>query len=94
MPLIPLLISSSTVLGIGYFCADVYRNRRRLAEKPAPEADLTCYELGVIPDGDDLQGVGQAVSHAGHAIGEASSECMSGGIGHCVDTIAHAITHH
>lgn len=94
MPLLPLLIGSSTALGIGYFCVDVYRNQRRLAEKPVPEADLTCYELGVIPDGGDLQGVGQAVSHAGHAIGEASSECMSGGIGHCVETIAHVIAHH
>lgn len=94
MPLLPLLVGSSTALGIGYFCADLYRNRRRLAENPVPEADLTCYELGVIPDGDDLQSVGHAVSHTGHAIGEASSECVSGGIGHCVEAIAHVIAHY
>ena len=93
MPLLPLLIGSSTALGIGYFCVDVYRNRRRLIEKPVPEVDLTCYGF-IIPDGDDLQAVGQAVSHAGHAIGEASSECMSDGIGHCVEAISHVIAHH
>lgn len=33
-------------------------------------------------------------SHGDHAIGEASSECMSGGVGHYVEAIAHVITHH
>lgn len=93
MPLLSLVIGSSTALGIGYFCADLYRNRRRLAEKPVPEADLTCYEVG-IPDGDDLQAASQAIGHAGHGIAEASGECMSGGIGHCVEAIAHVIAHH
>jgi hypothetical protein len=94
MPLIPFLIGSSTALGIGYFCADVYRNRCRLAEKPVPEADLTCYELGDVPGGRELQAVGQMVSHAGHRIAETSSECASDGIGHCVEAIAHVISHH
>ena len=94
MPLIPLLSGLSTALGIGYFCADLYRNRRKMAEQSVPDADLTCYELGDIPDGDDLQGVGQVLSHAGHGIAEASSECMSGEIGHCVEAIAHVISHH
>ncbi|MGG6297277.1 hypothetical protein ACQ4M4_23025 [Leptolyngbya sp. AN02str] len=94
MPLIPLLIGSSTALGVGYFCVDLYRNRRRLAEKPVPEVDLTCYELGDILDGKGLQSVGQMVSHAEHGIAEASSECASGGIGHCVEAIAHVISHH
>lgn len=94
MSLIPLLIGSLTALGMGYFCVDVYRNRRRLSMKQEPEVDLTCYELGLVPDGDDVQAVGQAVSHGGHAIGEASSECMSGGVGHCLEAIAHVIAHH
>jgi hypothetical protein len=94
MTLLPLVIGSSTALGIGYFCADLYRNRRKLAEKPVPETDLTCYELGIIPDGDDLQAVGQVVSHAEHGIVEAASDCMSGGVGHCVEAIAHVIAHH
>lgn len=93
MPLIPLLIGSSTALGVGYFCVDLYRNRRRLAEKPVPETDLTCYDIG-LPDQVDLRAAEQTLSHAGHAIGEASSECASGGIGHCVEAIAHAISHH
>jgi hypothetical protein len=93
MPLIPLLIGSSTALGIGYFGADLYRNRRKLAEKPVPKTDLTCYELGDIPNGDALQAVGQVVSHAGHGIADASSECTSGGIGHCVEAIGHVISH-
>lgn len=94
MPLLPLVIGSSTALGIGYFCADFYRNRRRLAEKPVPQADLTCYELGDVPTGKDLEAIGRAVSHAGHGIAEASSECMSGGVGHCVEAIAHGLSHH
>lgn len=98
MPLLPLLIGSSTAVGIGYFCVDLYRNRRKLAENPVPKADLTCYELGDIPHGDDLQAVGQAVgqavSRAGHGIVEASSECVGGGIGHCVESIAHVVSHH
>lgn len=94
MPLLSLLIGSSTALGIGYCCVDLYRNRRRLTDKPVPEADLTCYELGVIPDGDDLHGVGQAIGDAGHGIAEASGNCMAGGLGHCVEVISHGISHH
>jgi len=94
MPLIPLLIGSSTALGVGYFCVDLYRNRRKLTEKPSLGADLTCYELGDLPDGKDLHAVGQLVSHVEHGISEASSECASGGIGHCVEAIAHVISHH
>lgn len=94
MPLLPLLIGSSTAFGIGYFCVDVYRNRCRLSGKAVPEADLSCYELGAIPDDVDFRAFGQTVSHAGHAIKEATSECMSSGIGHCVETIAHVLSHH
>lgn len=94
MPLIPLLIGSSTALGMGYFCVDLYRNRRKLAEKPGPEVDLTCYEFGDIPNGKDLQVVGDAIGQAGHGMVETSSECVSGGIGHCVEAIGHVISHH
>ncbi|MFQ4136754.1 hypothetical protein PGN35_010580 [Nodosilinea sp. PGN35] len=94
MPLLPLAIGSTTALGLGYFCADLYRNRRRLAEQPVPEADLTCYELGDIPNGQDLEVVGGAISRAGHGLAEASSDCASSGIGHCVEAIAQVIAHH
>ncbi|MGP1388006.1 MAG: hypothetical protein ACTS2F_31005 [Thainema sp.] len=93
MPLLPILIGSSTVFGMGYFCVDIYRNRRRLSEKAVPEANLTCYELGV-PDEIDVHAIGQTLSHAEHAIGEATSEYMSGGIGHCVEAIAHSLSNH
>ena len=95
MPLLPLLVGSSTALGMGYFCVDVYRNRQRLSKKHVPEVDLTGCDVGiVVPDGDDFQAVGQIVSHGGHAIGEASSECAGGGVGHCVEAIAHVIAHY
>jgi hypothetical protein len=80
-------------LGISYFCVDVYRNRYRLSERTVPETDLTCYEVGVL-DGADFRAAEQTISHAGHAIGEASGECISGGVGHCVETITHVIAHH
>ena len=89
-----LLIGLSTALGIGLFLADVYRHRQRLSQKPDPEVDLTCYELGIVPDGEDVRAVGQIVSHGGHAIGEATGECASGGVGHCVEAISHVIAHH
>lgn len=93
MPLLPLLIGSFTATGVGYFCVDVYRNRRRLSDRPVLEADLTCYELG-IPDHVDCQRIGQTVDQTGHTLGEATSECMSGGVGHCVEAIAHVFFHH
>ncbi len=93
MHLLPLLIGSSTALGMGYFCVDLHRFRRRLATAPSPEVDLTCCDLLVLPDGDDLQAVGQAVSHVSHGVGEAS-HCASNGVGHCVETIAHVLLHY
>ncbi|MBD2258495.1 hypothetical protein [Pseudanabaena sp. FACHB-2040] len=76
---LPLLIGSTTLLGFGYFCFDLYRNRRRLSEKP--EVDMVCYD--VLPlDGADSSAVN-------HAVGEAS-QCIDGGLGHCVDAISHA----
>ena len=89
-----LLVGSLTALGVGWFFVDVYRNRQRLSQRPDPEVDLTCYEMGLVPDGDDVQAVGQVVSHGSHAIAEASGECASGGVGHCVEAITHVIAHH
>lgn len=93
IPLLPLLIGLSTAMGVRYFCVDVYRNRRRLSERPVPEANLTCYELE-ISDHVDCQTIGQTVNHTGPAIGEATSECISGSVGHCVEAIAHVFSHH
>ncbi len=90
MQLLPLLIIS-TALGIGFFCLDLYRNRRRLLIKSNPSVDLSCLDAWAYLDGDDLQ-VGQAVNHASHVVGEAS-QCASDSIGHCVEVIAHTLSH-
>ena len=90
-----LLIGPFIALGVGLFFADVYRNRQRLSQRPNPEVDLTGCDVGaIIPDGGDVRAVGQVVSHGSHAIAEASSACASGGVGHCVEAIAHVISHH
>ena len=93
MSLLSPLIGLFAALGIGYFCADVYRNRRRLTEKPVPEADLNCHEIGIL-DQVDFRVAEHTLSHMGQAIGETSSECTSGGIEHCVEAIAHVLSHH
>jgi hypothetical protein len=77
MPLIPLLIGSSTALGIGYFCVDVYRNRHRLSQKSAPKVGLNCYETAILPDDVDFHAVGETVNHTSHGIGEAATESIS-----------------
>ncbi|MEM1255622.1 MAG: hypothetical protein AAGI69_24560 [Cyanobacteria bacterium P01_H01_bin.21] len=51
---------------------------------------MTGCDVG-IPDGGDLHAIGQTVNYAGHAVGEVSGECMSGGLGQCLDAIAHVI---
>ncbi|WOD39820.1 hypothetical protein [Nodosilinea sp. E11] len=93
MSLLTLVIGASTAIGLSYFSADLYRNRRRPTKKPLPTTNLTCYEVGVL-DGDDFQSAGDAVGHAGQNIAAASSDCIGSSIGHCVEAIAHAIAHH
>ncbi len=92
MPLFPLLIGSSTVLGIGYCCVDVYRNRKRLRDK-TPDADLTGYELESAAVDAGLQTLGRATNHAGHAASEAVGEVASGA-GAWIEAIAHTLFHH
>lgn len=86
MHLIPLLISSFTAAGIGYFCIDLYRNRSRLNEKPTPPADAFCFDTLPSSEGNQVHAVGHAVSEASHHAGE--------GAGHCVEAIAHTLSHH
>lgn len=87
MQFVPLTIVASTALGAGYFCLDLYRNRRRLTTKPT--VDLVCYDSLPCENGD----VSQALSHVSHGIGDAS-DCVSSGMGHCVEAIAHTLSHH
>ncbi|MEM1255627.1 MAG: hypothetical protein AAGI69_24585 [Cyanobacteria bacterium P01_H01_bin.21] len=89
-PFLPLAIGLPTAIGVGCFCLDIYRNRRRLAQKPVPAVDMTGCDPGIIPDGDDLHAIGQTVSHA---MGEVSGECVSGGLGQCLDALVHVIPH-
>lgn len=79
-------------MGVGCFCVDIYRNRRRLGQKPAPVVDMTGCDPGIIPDGGDLHAIGQTVNYTGHAVGEVSGECVSGGLGQCLDAIAQCLT--
>lgn len=90
MHILPLLIVSSTALGLGYCCLDVYRNRHRLSPQQKPTVDLAGCEIIPIPDGDDLHTVGQAVTHISHA----AEHCASDGVGKCVEAVAHSLFHH
>ena len=85
MHLIPLLIGSSTAVGIAYFCIDLYRNRSRLTVKPNPAADAFCFDVLPSPEGDRVHAVGHAVGEASHHAGE--------GVGQCIEAIAHT-SHH
>lgn len=93
MSLLPLVIGASTAIGLGYLGVDLYRNRRRLTEKPVPDVDWTCYEVGVL-DGEDIQTVDNAADHVGHGVADAYSEYVAGSIGHCVEAIGHSLFHH
>lgn len=90
MHILPLLVASSTALGFGYFCLDVYRNRHRLSPQTKPTTDLACCEFVPIPDGSDLQAVGQTVTHMSHA----AEHCASDGVGKCAEAIVHTLFHH
>ena len=92
-PFLPIAVGLPTAVGVGSFCADIYRNRRRLRRKPVPAVDMTGCDAGIVPDGGDLHAIGQTVNHASHGVGEVSGECMSGGLGQCLDAIAHVISH-
>ena len=92
-PFLPLTIGLPTAIGVGCFCLDIYRNRRRLAQKPVPAVDMTGCDPGIILDGDDLHAIGQTVNHASHAVGEVSGEYVSSGLGQCLDAIVHVIPH-
>ena len=58
-PFLPIAVGLPTAVGVGYFCADIYRNRRRLGRKPVPAVDMTGCDAGIVPDGGDLHAIGQ-----------------------------------
>lgn len=92
-PFLPLVIGLPVGVGLGCFCMDIYRSRGRLTQKRVPAVDMPGCDAGIVPDGGDLHAIGQTVNHAGHAVGEVSGECVSGGLGQCLDAIVHVIPH-
>jgi hypothetical protein len=88
MPLIPLIIIATVLLGIGYFVLDLYRNRHRLSTPPDPILDLSGSEAWAVPDGNDshtLEQITDHISEASHAAGEA--------LGHGLEAIGQALSH-
>ncbi|MDX2215576.1 MAG: hypothetical protein SFY66_20100 [Oculatellaceae cyanobacterium bins.114] len=98
MQLIPLLIGSLMVVGIGCFCLDLYRNRHRLLTRPNPQVDLMASDTSTASDGhDNLQAADSIASYGSHHVGHATSEashCASHSVGHCVDASSHSVSHH
>jgi hypothetical protein len=84
MQLLPLLIGFSVTLGVEYFCFDLYRNRKRLSARPNRVSDnLSSYSSLEVLDSHDLQAVGESASH-----------CATDSVEHCVNAIAHSLSHH
>jgi hypothetical protein len=75
------LAGSLTLLGVGYFCFDLYRNRNRRLFHFEDSAALS--NIGV--DTSDLTRIADST----HAVEDASN-----GLGHCVEAIAHTLSHH
>lgn len=94
MQLIPLIIAVPTVMGIGYFGLDLYRNRHRLSKKPNSTVDLSYLENLPTPDGDEVQAIEHTASHVVHHAASEASHCLNVDVTTCIDAISHTITHH
>jgi hypothetical protein len=70
-----------TVLGVGYFCVDLYRNRSKRLSHFEAIADVTGLECS--PDAIQVE---HEVAEASHTVGES--------LGNCVEAIAHTLSHH
>jgi hypothetical protein len=73
--------SAIAVLGVGYFCVDLYRNRSKRRSRFKAIADVTGLECS--PNAIQVE---NEVADAGHAVAES--------LGNCVEAIAHTISHH
>jgi hypothetical protein len=78
---IPACTSVITVLGVGYFCVDLYRNRSKRLSHFEAIADVTGLECS--PNAIQVE---HEVAEAGHTVAES--------LGNCVEAIAHTISHH
>jgi hypothetical protein len=86
-----LLAGSLAALGIVYFCVDVYRNRN----KRSSGIDETA-GFGSAVDGlsiADMPEANRLATQVSHSASESGHD-ISNGIGHVVDAIAHAFSHH
>lgn len=70
-----------TVLGVGYFCVDLYRNRSKRLSHFEAIADVTGLECS--PNAIQVE---HEVAEASHTVGES--------LWNCVEAIAHTLSHH
>lgn len=85
MPAVPLLIASAIATGIGYFCVDVYRNRRRLTAASAASVNLSTSTVADPLEVKDVQAAEQVLGEASHHISE--------GIEQSIEAIANTLSH-
>jgi hypothetical protein len=78
-----------TILGVGYFCVDLYRNRNKRLSHFEAIADVT----GLDSSPADLNVENEIAHHTVYAVGEASHN-IGESLGNCVEAIAHTLSHH
>jgi hypothetical protein len=78
-----------TVLGVGYFCVDLYRNRSKRLSRFEAIADVTGLECSP----NALQVENEIAHNAAHWVAEAS-HTVGESLGNCVEAIAHTLSHH
>jgi hypothetical protein len=86
MSIVPLLVSSSIAIGIGYFCVDLYRNRRRLTADPTAAVNLSASTIADPLEVKDIQATEQVLGEVVHHAGS--------GIEQGVEAIARTLEHH
>jgi maleate cis-trans isomerase len=81
--------SAITVLGVGYFCVDLYRNRNKRLSHFEAIADVTGLESSPAAlniENEIAHQTAHGVAEASHNVGES--------LGNCVEAIAHTLSHH
>jgi hypothetical protein len=78
-----------TVLGVGYFCVDLYRNRSKRLSHFEAIADVTGLECS--PDAFQVEN--EIARNTVHGVAE-TSHTVGESLGNCVEAIAHTLSHH
>ncbi|WP_404783521.1 hypothetical protein [Altericista sp. CCNU0014] len=81
--------SAIAVLGVGYFCVDLYRNRSKRLSHFEAIADATGLESSPAA----LNVENEIAHHTARGVEEAS-HTVAESLGNCVEAIAHTIAHH